>query len=138
MERHRSAIALIIVIDALLTAAWYFSVSGGGGLEELGAVLFGFGLVILLGWTVAICVGLWRGHRWATWAALTTFSLMAVGAIAATVNTSGRLRSDVLPSGAPPRHLVAPAAVAAGSLAISLLIATGLGPGARRPPRVDE
>lgn len=140
MDRRRSAtaIALILLVDLVLVTAWYFSTSGGGGIEELGAVLFGFGLVVLLGWTFAICVGLRRGRRWATWAALATFSLISVGAIGATVDTSGRLRSDVRPYGAPPRHLVAPAAVAAGSLAIALLIATALGPGARRPPGVDE
>ncbi|MGH2760560.1 MAG: hypothetical protein ACRDKJ_13510 [Actinomycetota bacterium] len=65
MDRRRPApaIALILLVDATITAAWYFSISGGGGMGEFGAVLLGFGLVILLGWTFAICRGLWRRRR---------------------------------------------------------------------------
>lgn len=76
----------------------------------------------------------------ASWAAVATFTLMAAGAFWAIVDASRRLRSESLPYGAPARHLVAPAAVAAGSVAIVLVVGASMSGLSRvaRPLRVEE
>ena len=127
--RAAAVIAGAHVLAALLL--WGLSLStldpDSGGLEGVFLLAIGIGLILLSAWVMVVVIGLWRDRSWAHSAALLTFLLVAAGSTIAFIDTAGRLRGPSLPYGAPPRHLIAPAALLIGSVAVVVLLLLSLG-----------
>jgi hypothetical protein len=111
LERKLVVLVSMLAIDGVVAVSFVLDARRPAGSEPVISVLLGAGVVVLFVWTLLLGRGLWTDVPWARVAVIATFALIAAGGVFAAVDVVLRIRSDRVPFGAPPFHLVAPAVV---------------------------